>query len=125
MASVVCALVLALSAVTECAGWQATEEARMDCCAEGLCPLHGHGQEPSGTQLTQAAADSCCALSALPQSAPSATVFASTITQAVLQTLPPPVTLTSTPTMPIAAPWETPSPPQHVPTHLLLSVLLV
>jgi hypothetical protein len=35
------------------------------------------------------------------------------------------VVLSLAPAMAISAPWETPSPPTHVPKHLLLSVLLV
>jgi hypothetical protein len=46
------------------------------------------------------------------------------MTVAVLQSVPP-VALNLAPAMPLGAPWETPSPPTHVPKHLLLSVLLV
>jgi hypothetical protein len=124
VASVVCLLVLAQGAATECAGWQATPEARMECCEEGICPLHGHDDEASRTSLTQSAVDSCCAQSARHESGLSATVVASTITLAVLRPLPPAV-VSLAPAMLRSAPWETPSPPLHVPKHLLLSVLLV
>jgi hypothetical protein len=46
------------------------------------------------------------------------------MTLAVLQSLPP-VVVTLVPAVQLDAPWETPSPPTHVPKHLLLSVLLV
>ena len=74
--------------------------------------------------MTQAAADDCCALSSPQDSSPSKAAFATTMTIAVLQVQPSDVvtTLASTPR---PAPWETPSPPTHVPKHLLLSVLLV
>jgi hypothetical protein len=124
VASVVCVLAFAQSAVASCAGWQATPEARRECCEDGACPLHHHHDGASPTQITQAAADDCCAQSPRHESSPSATAFASTITLAVLHSLPQ-VVLSLVPTTPFSAPWETPSPPTHVPKHLLLSVLLV
>lgn len=125
VASVVCLLAFAQSAVAQCAGWQATAEARKACCQDGACPLD-HEAEAAGSpaQVTQTAADDCCAQSPQRDSSPSATAFASTITLAVLQSLPP-VVLSLAPTAPLTAPWETPSPPTHVPKYLLLSVLLV
>jgi hypothetical protein len=124
VASVVCVLTFAQSATAQCAGWQATPEARLECCQGGACPLHHHDEAAPRTQVTQAAADDCCAQSARDESSPSATAFASTITLAVLYALPP-VVMSVAPSMPLAAPWETPSPPTRVPKHLLLSVLLV
>lgn len=123
-ASVACVLVLAVSALTDCAGWQASPEARMACCEDGVCPLHSHDHEGPPAQLTQAAVDSCCAQSSRHEFGPSGTVVASTITLAVLDVLPA-TTVSVAPAMPLSAPWETPSPPLHVPKHLLLSVLLV
>jgi hypothetical protein len=122
-ASIVCVLSLGLSVAAQCAGWQPTPEARQQCCRDGACPLHRHQDGASRTQLTQAAADDCCAQSAH-DSSPSGTVFASTVTLAVLVAIPS-VVSTLAPTVPLTAPWETPSPPAHVPKHLLLSVLLV
>lgn len=58
--------VLAAGPVGLCAGWQATAEARMACCVEGVaCPMHvAERDHVDGTQaLTQAEADSCCAAS--------------------------------------------------------------
>ena len=124
VASVVCVLAFAQSAVAQCAGWQATPEARRQCCQDGACPLHHHEGGASRTQITQAAADDCCAQSPRLESTPSRAAFTTTITLAVLQSLPP-VVLSLAPTTPLSTPWETPSPPTHVPKHLLLSVLLV
>ena len=124
VASVVCVLALAQSAVAACAGWQATPEARRQCCEDGACPLHHHEDGASRTQIAQSAADDCCAQSQRHDSSPSGTVFASTMTLAVIQS-PPPVVLSRLPLVPLSAPWETPSPPTHLAKHLLFSVLLV
>jgi hypothetical protein len=124
VASVACVLACAQSAVAQCAGRQATPEARRQCCQDGACPLHHREDVASRAQVTQAAADDCCATSHRHESSPSGTAFASTITLAVLQSLPA-VALTIALTVPLSAPWETPSPPTHVATHLRLSVLLV
>ena len=118
-ASVVCVLACALSA--QCVGWQPLPEARRQA---GACPLHHHEDGASLSHLTQAAGDDCCARGPRHESTPSGRAFASTITLAVLQPLPP-VVLSLAPPTPLAAPWETASPPTHVPKHLLLSVLLV
>jgi len=112
------------NAVALCAGWQATPEARMRCCQDGACPLHHHEHGMPRTQITQAAADDRCAQSTQQQSSQSRAKFAATITLAVLQPLQP-VPLNLAPPTPLRAPWETPSPPTHVPKHILLSVLLV
>ena len=72
----------------------------------------------------QSAADDCCAQSPQHESAPSATVFASTMTPAVVESMPA-VLLGPLPLVPLSAPWETSSPPTHVAKHLLFSVLLV
>ena len=124
LAAVVCVLAFAQSAWAQCAGWQTTPDARRQCCQNGLCPLHHREKSSSGEHVTQAAADDCCAQSQRHESNPSGTVFASTMTLAVLQSLPPAV-LSLAAVAPLSPPWETPSPPTHVPKHLLLSVLLV
>ena len=123
-ASVVCLLAFAQSAVAGCAGWQPTAEARRQCCEDGACPLHHHEDGASPTRVTQSAADDCCAQSPRHESAPSVTVFASTMTPAVVGSMPA-VLLSPLPLLPRSAPWETPSPPTHVAKHLLFSVLLV
>jgi hypothetical protein len=46
------------------------------------------------------------------------------MTLVVVESLPP-VVLSLAPAVPLTAPWETLSPPAHVPKHLLLSVFLV
>ena len=122
--SVICVLACAQSAMAQCAGWQATPEARLECCRDGACPLHHHDDAAPRTVVTQATADDCCAQAARHGSSPSATVFASTITLAVLHSSPP-VVMSIAPATPLAAPWETASPPTRVPKHVLLSVLLV
>lgn len=124
LAAVVCMLAFAHSAWAQCAGWQGAPDARRQCCQSGACPLHHHEDPASRTQLTQTAADDCCAQSPRHESSSPGTVFASTMTLAVLEPLPP-VVLRLAPAAPLSAPWETPSPPAHVPKHLLLSVLLV
>ena len=56
--------VLIAGPVGLCAGWQATPEERMACCAEGVaCPMHkAERHQSDGKQaITQAEADSCCA----------------------------------------------------------------
>ncbi len=72
----------------------------------------------------QSAADDCCAQSQRQESAPSTTVFASTMTPAVVESMPA-VLLSPLPLVPLSAPWETSSPPTQVAKHLLFSVLLV
>ena len=117
-------LALAQTALAQCAGWQAAPEARLGCCQDGSCPMHRHENGASPAKITQAAADTCCAHSPRHESSPSAAAFATTITLAVLQPLPP-VVLRLAPATALSAPWETSSPPARVPKHLLLSVFLV
>jgi hypothetical protein len=122
--SLVCVLAFAQNAWAQCAGWQATPEARLQCCQSGTCPLHHPEENASRTQLTQGAADDCCAQSQRHESSPSGTAFASTMTLGVLQFVPP-VVPSLAPAAALSAPWETASPPAHVPRHVLLSVFLV
>ena len=120
-------LTLAAAGWAECAGWQASPEARMTCCSgSGDCPMHGSAEPGAGSQrvVTQAQADSCCAASDADDSTPSAVVFALTLSAALL-----PGTLTTL--APITAPafdgWRThvPLPAGQVPKHVLLSVFLI
>jgi hypothetical protein len=124
IASVVCTLALAQSALAACAGWQATPEARRQCCQDGACPLHHHSDKAPRTRITQSEADDCCAQSQRHESSPSGTVFASTMTLAVVSLVPDAVPA-ALPRLPLNAPWETSSPPPHVAKHLLFSILLV
>ena len=81
-AAFVVALTLIGAGWAECAGWQASPEARLDCCAgSGDCPMHGSTEPGAGSQrvVTQAQADSCCAASDTGDSAPSAVAFSLTL----------------------------------------------
>ncbi len=110
-----------------CAGWAATPEQRMACCADGAnCPMHrdkSH-ESVSGTVLTQAEADSCCAWSEGEDSSPSTPTFAAV---SPASSGPGIVLPLSVPALVLSDGWRTvspvPSPP--VPRHLLLSVFLV
>ena len=124
LASIVCVLAFAQSAVAECAGWQTTAEARRQCCEDGACPVHHHDDGANRARIAQSAADDCCAQSQRQESSPSATVFSSTITLAIVHSVPG-VVLSPLPLVVLGAPWETASPPIRVAKHLLFSVLLV
>jgi len=111
-----------------CAGWAATPEERMSCCAEGGdCPMHKGESHHSGSggMLTQAQADSCCAASERETSSPSAPTSVAAITVAVLG---PGIALPVTvPAIVLSDRWRTssPMPTPPVPKHVLLSVFLV
>lgn len=69
---------LLVGPVAVCAGWQATPEARMACCVEGIaCAMHpSEDQGGIGTgAVTQADADSCCAASEQDDTRPTAKVL--------------------------------------------------
>jgi len=128
-AAFVVALALAAAGWAECAGWQASPEARMACCSgNGDCPMHGSTKPGGGSErvVTQAQADSCCAASGTSDSTPSAVAFSLSLSAALV-----PSTLSTL--GPILAPpasfaaWRT-----HVPLHLgqvrkhvFLSVFLI
>jgi hypothetical protein len=124
-------IVLALSAAgwAECAGWQASPEARMACCSgSGDCPMHGSTEPGGGSEkvVTQAQADNCCAASDTNDSTPSAGAFSLSLSAALV-----PSALATL--APITAPpaafdaWRThvPLPIGHVSKHVLLSVFLI
>jgi hypothetical protein len=129
-AAVVVTLALAAAGWAECAGWQASPEARMACCSgSGDCPMHG-STEPSGgserSVVTQAQADSCCAASETHDSTPSAWAFSLSLSAALV---PGPLP-TLAPILPLPASlaaWRTqvPLPLGQVPKHVLLSVFLI
>ena len=123
LASISCVLALAQGAIAQCVGWQATPEARRQCCQNGVCPLH-HRESTSQTHVSQAAADDCCAQSEQRGSTPTRTVLAGVTTLAVIQSVQA-VELGLAPTIIVSAPAESPSPPTRVPKHVLLSVFLV
>jgi hypothetical protein len=127
-AAFVVALALAGAGWAECAGWQASPEARMACCSgSGDCPMHGSTEPGGGSErvLTQAQADSCCAASDTDDSTPSAGAFSLSLSAALI-----PSTLYTL--APITAPpafdaWRThvPLPIGQVSKHVLLSVFLI
>lgn len=125
------ALTLALVAghAALCAGWAATPEARMACCADGAtCPMHK--SDPSGSDdesggLTQAEADICCASPERDASRPSLPTLALAIAAAVSGAaikLP-----AETPALVLTDAWRSvgPLPAGSVPKHVLLSVFLL
>jgi hypothetical protein len=124
---VAAALILALAGdyYALCAGWLPTAEARMACCVDGTCPMHQRHDETAGSnRLTQAQADACCAASEQHDAEPSArpTVLAAAIDAPdVPAAFEPARTLDTGNVGPVTAP----SPPGHVPKHVLLSVFLV
>ena len=111
-----------------CAGWLATPEARMACCAdERECPMHkGDSHSASSHRaVTQAQADSCCASSERNNSERSNPPLVTAITAAVLGigiVLP-----ASVPALVLSDAWRTstPIPVAPVARHVLLSVFLV
>jgi predicted metal-binding membrane protein len=111
-----------------CAGWAATPEARMACCAEGGdCPMHKGRSEEHGSQrvITQAQADACCAASEQEQSKSSNPTAVTAISPAVLGVgvvLP-----VITPSLMLTDGWRTDAPIHSPPVarHVLFSVFLV
>lgn len=128
-AALVVVLTLGAAGWAECAGWQATPEARIACCSSsGDCPMHGSAEPGAGSKrvVTQAQADDCCAVSGTHNSTPSPGAFSLSLSAAL-------VTSTLSTLAPIAAPpasfeaWRThvPLPVGQVPKHVLLSVFLI
>ncbi|MQA29002.1 MAG: hypothetical protein GEU82_04060 [Luteitalea sp.] len=129
MAALVVVLSLGAAGWAECAGWQATPEARMDCCSgSGACPMHGSTEPTSGSDrvVTQTQADSCCAASDADDSTPSGRAFSPSLSAALV----PSALSTMAPVTPAPASfdaWRThvPLPVGQVPKHVLLSVFLI
>jgi hypothetical protein len=127
-AALLVAITLGAAGSAECAGWQATPEARRVCCsASGDCPMHASTESGAGSERvpTQARADSCCAASDSNDSTPSPAAFSLSLSGAT-------VASTLAALAPIAAPpsfeaWRThvPLPVGQVPKHVLLSVFLI
>ncbi len=122
VAALLCVLAFVQSATLQCAGWQATPEARRQCCREGACP-HPH-QDQTTSGVTQPEADACCAQAAQRESTPSTTAFAAVTPVVLVRLIPGAGTLPAITRAP-AAPWDHASPPPRLARHLLLSVLLV
>ena len=127
LAAIGAVLTLCVGNLAVCAGWQATAEARMACCASGTtCPMHKSASDGrSATHMvSQAQADTCCGgessrtqssiagLALLLSTAPAL----SAVTPVVV---PPPVLALQN--------WRAlvPLPASPIPRHLLISVLLV
>lgn len=55
-------IAMLLAGATPCTGWQASAEARHDCCVNGTCP-DSLGETGGQTDISQEAADQCCASS--------------------------------------------------------------
>jgi hypothetical protein len=127
LSAVILAMGLMAGNAAVCAGWLATPEARMACCAEGGdCPMHKGDSQSSASErvLTQAQADSCCASSERENSNQSNPSFVTAITAAVLGAgivLP-----ANVPALVLSDGWRTsaPIPVAPVPKHVLLSVFL-
>ena len=126
--AVLAILTFAVGSPAVCAGWQATPEARMACCArEANCPMHHRESHGWGAAdgLTQTDADDCCMSSEPDQSNPASATPAGAISFAVLD--PGIVLPLSVPALVLSNSWRTASPHQTaaVPKHVLLSVFLV
>lgn len=126
-AAVVLCLGLAAGNAAVCAGWAATPEARMACCADENCPMHKGASRDDGSPqvLTQAQADACCASSEREESSATTSTSSADISFAVLGlgvVLPAIV-----PALVLSDDWRTasPAPTPPVPKHVLLSVFLV
>jgi len=127
-AAFVVALALAAAGWAECAGWQATPEARMACCSgSGDCPMHGSTEPGSGSEkvLTQAQADSCCAASATDDATPSTGAFSLSLSAALVTSTLSIMAPITAPSAPFDAWRHMPLPLGQVPKHVLLSVFLI
>lgn len=123
--ALVLTLALAGGNVAVCAGWTATPEARMACCADGgACPMH-RSESRSNGPITQAEADSCCASSEGDDSTQSTATVAAALSNAVLG--PAVILPAGAPALSLKTPSRAnvPVPRAAVPKYLLLSVFLV
>ena len=128
IAAVVAVLALCAGNVAVCAGWQATPEARMACCANGTgCSMHkpDRHEHSSKRPVSQAQADSCCATSAQRRDSPAAgSTFASS---GAISLVPVAAMITVPTTASSEQGWRAlvAMRVSSTPKHLLLSVLLV
>jgi hypothetical protein len=127
LAAIATVLTLCVGNLGVCAGWQATPEARMECCKNGTsCPMHKSDAHRSRStpSITQAQADTCCAASSNSTQSPTAVSSFALVNAAALPAIVPSV-------VPVAVHalegWRALErlPVSPVPKHLLLSVLLV
>jgi len=128
LAALAAILALSVGNVAVCAGWQPTADARMACCmSDANCSMQkqeGHDHSSSSSGVSQTQADSCCAASTQRrESSPAASIFASSAVIALL----PAVVISAPTTVPATHEWRplAPLPVSTIPTHLLLSVLIV
>jgi hypothetical protein len=118
--------VLSVGPVALCAGWQATSEARMACCVEGMaCSMHTSEDESTGTRtVSQAEADSCCAAGEPDDASPTAPSLAAMTAMASNAA---PILLPPPPPISRAVSLNDPAPARDhgVSRHLLLSVFII
>ena len=118
-------VVLPTSAWAQCAGWQSTAEARMECCAqEEQRPMHAVTDASVSHTLTQQQADTCCALSERAPSTPSSSSQIAPVTLALVST---PVAVVLPDFELLRKEWQSfvPIAASPVPRHILLSVFLI
>jgi len=126
-AAVAAVLALCAGNLAICAGWQATPEARMECCKNGTsCPMHKSESHRSGSKraITQKQADNCCAAAS---NRTQASVASSSFALSNASALPAlPGHVFQVPALALQE-WRAlvPLPVSPIPKHLLLSVLLV
>jgi hypothetical protein len=127
LAAIVAMLTLSVGNLAVCAGWQATQEARMACCMNGTsCPMHKSEAHHSGSKRTisQVQADNCCAAAS---NRTQSSVAGTTFVLAHTTVLPPLTGLVVPIPTPALQEWRAlvPLRVSPVPKHLLFSVLLV
>ena len=121
-------LTLCVGNISVCAGWQATPEARMECCrSEATCPMHeseSHHHSGSTHKVTQTQADNCCAGSERSHSTTTNSTF---VLSGMAAHAPATVLVVTSANVPALQEWRAfvPLPVAPVPRHLLLSVFLV
>lgn len=129
VASLALSVVFSVGGVGLCAGWEATPEARMACCASGnICPMRNSapGADASDPRhvVSQAEADNCCASSERDDSTPPSLAFIPVV--ALAHVVSPVASVVDPAATPFDA-WRAfvPLPGSHVPKHVLLSVFLI
>lgn len=128
LAALAAILTLCVGNLAACAGWDATPEARMACCAgSDTCPMHHSASDEPGasSRVSQAQADTCCAISEGHESGTPTSTFATSASIA-LATSPLPALLPAYAST--SERWRTlvPLPRRSpIPKHLLLSVFVI
>lgn len=117
-------VVLSVGQAAVCAGWLATPEARMACCEQGPCAMHGESGGAPARSLGQADADRCCAASERETPAQETGTGGAAIGLAIV---PLPTPHVPSPASTLSGAWEAraPAPVPRIPKYLLLSVLIV